>query len=134
MKVKPQMDEENKFGRVWVEKVFRGKNYGVSEISKVVYKWDYHLIDKCDEAQYPAAVENNEISQEVKILPQFVPMPPMLKYLAEREGHPTTELQLNINKNRSGNTRIAKDGETPNVEVTLGLGTPASPQLYEGVL
>ncbi|CAL4173681.1 unnamed protein product, partial [Meganyctiphanes norvegica] len=72
---------ENKFGRVWVEKVFRGKNYGVQEISKVAYKWDYHLIDKFNEKNYIEAMENIQINQEERILPQSVPMPPMLKYI-----------------------------------------------------
>lgn len=53
---------------------------------------------------------------------------------AEREGHSATTLKVNMNASKYNNSRIAKDGETPNVNLSIGLGSPASPELYEGVL
>lgn len=53
---------------------------------------------------------------------------------AEREGHSATTLKVNMNASKYNNCRIAKDGETPNVNLSIGLGSPASPELYEGVL
>lgn len=43
-------------------------------------------------------------------------------------------LPLNYKKKKEKLTRIAKEGETPNVEMSSGLGKPASPGLYENVL
>lgn len=56
-----------------------------------------------------------------------------LQLLAEREGHEKTELTTETNAN-VGNARVAEEGEEPTVEISIGLGTPVSPQLYKGLL
>lgn len=129
---RPHMDEDNMKGKILVEQVFRGKNYGVIDISRVAYKTDFRLIHKHEEAKYLQAYENCT-PPETKIFPPTVEMPPLLKILAEREGHPSKILKLRIGNNHSL-CRIAKDGEKPTVDISIGLGTPLSPQLYEGLL
>lgn len=46
-----------------------------------------------------------------------------------------TDFTMPITYNHSPNRvkRVAKDGEKPTVQFTMGLGTPVSPSLYEGV-
>lgn len=56
-----------------------------------------------------------------------------LQLLAEREGHEKTVLTMETH-NEDGNSRVAEEGEEPNVEITVGLGTPVSPQLYKGLI
>ncbi|XP_045620166.1 uncharacterized protein mRpS34 [Procambarus clarkii] len=128
---RPHMDEDNMRGKILVEKVFRGKYCGVVDISKAAYKTDFRLIHKHDEAKYLQAQEKVTHAEQ-KILPNTLEMPPLLKIVAEREGHASNVLQLRLSNN--GRARLAQDGEEPTVKLSLGLGTPLSPQLYEGVL
>ncbi|XP_042892082.1 uncharacterized protein LOC122266406 [Penaeus japonicus] len=130
---RPHMDEDNMRGKVTAEQIFRGKNMGTVDLSKVSYKTDFRLIHKHEEAKYSQRVEGS-LPRDVKIYPQTMDMPPLLKMLAEREGHSATTLKVNLNTRKRNISRIAKEGETPNVSLTIGLGTPASPELYEGVL
>lgn len=46
-----------------------------------------------------------------------------------------TDFTMPVRYNHSPNrvNRIAKGDEKPTVQFTMGLGTPASPSLYEGV-
>lgn len=53
--------------------------------------------------------------------------------MAEREGHEKTVLTTETIV-KEGNSRVAEEGEEPNVEITIGLGTPVSPQLYKGLI
>ncbi|XP_066951226.1 small ribosomal subunit protein mS34 isoform X1 [Macrobrachium rosenbergii] len=128
---RPYMDEDNIKGKVLVERVFRGVNEGVVDLSKSAYKTDFKLIHKHEEHRYLEALKNCK-PKEAKILPQTIELPPLLKIIAERENHECKELKLVVNNTRT--YRLAEDGETPNVNITLGLQTPASPELYEGVL
>ncbi|XP_027231581.1 uncharacterized protein mRpS34 [Penaeus vannamei] len=130
---RPHMDEDNMRGKVLAEQIFRGKNMGIVNLSKTSYKTDFRLIHKHEEAKYLQKAEES-IPCDVKIFPQTMEMPPLLKMFAEREGHSATTLKVNMNASKYNNSRIAKDGETPNVNLSIGLGSPASPELYEGVL
>ncbi|KAK7081255.1 Mitochondrial ribosomal protein, S34 [Halocaridina rubra] len=127
----PFKDEDNMKGHVLVERVFRGVNMGVVDLSRTAFKMDYKLVPKHEEYKYIQAAEES-CPPEVKILPETMEMPPLLKILAERENHEYKRLKVSVKK--TGTYRIAKEGETPTVELSLGLGTPASLQLYEGVL
>ncbi|XP_042232403.1 uncharacterized protein LOC121873151 [Homarus americanus] len=127
---RPHMGEDNMKGKILVEKVFRGKNCGVVNMSKVAYKTDFRLIHKIEEAKYLQSYENFT-PPEQKIFPQTMEMPPLLKIVAEREGHASNVLRLTMCRN-SG--RIAKDGEESTAELCVGLDTPLSPQLYKGVI
>ena len=53
--------------------------------------------------------------------------------VAERDGHANKELRLVLSKTLK-TCRVAEEGETPTHWIDTGLGTPASPELYEGVL
>ncbi|KAK3861704.1 hypothetical protein Pcinc_032363 [Petrolisthes cinctipes] len=129
---RPHKDEDNMNGKVLVEKIFRGKNYGVIDISESAYKTDYRLIHKHEEAKYLHALETCP-PRQINILPRTVEMPPLLKMVAEREGHERTVLTMETSKNPC-NARLAEEGEEPNVKISPGLGTPVSPQLYKGVI
>ncbi|XP_068206961.1 small ribosomal subunit protein mS34 [Palaemon carinicauda] len=128
---RPYRDEDNLRGKVLVERVFRGVNMGVVDISKSAYKTDFKLIHKHEEHKYLEALKNFK-PPEVKILPQTMEMPPLLKIIAERENHECKEMKLVINNTRT--YKLAEDGETPTVKISLQLENPASPELYEGVL
>lgn len=128
---RPHMDEDNTKGKVLVERVFRGVNKGVGDVSKIAYKTEFQLVPKHHEYKYILAAKECK-EPEVKLLPPTMEMPPLLKILAERDHHESKDLKLVIQKTRT--YRLAEDGETPTVELHLGLGSPASPQLYEGVL
>ncbi|XP_037784309.1 uncharacterized protein LOC119580304 [Penaeus monodon] len=130
---RPHMDEDNMRGRVTAEQIFRGKNMGIVDISKASYKTDFRLIHKHEEAKYLQKAKESSPC-DVRIFPQTMDMPPLLKLFAEREGHSATTLKVNLNSKKHNNCRIAKDGETPNVSLSIALGSPASPELYEGVL
>lgn len=65
-------------GKILVEQVFRGKNYGVVDISRTAYKTDFRLIHKHEEAKYLEAYENCT-PPPVKIFPPTIDMPPLLK-------------------------------------------------------
>ncbi|XP_069953721.1 small ribosomal subunit protein mS34 isoform X2 [Cherax quadricarinatus] len=129
----PHKDEDNMRGKILVERVFRGKNCGVANISKAAYKTDFRLIHKHEEAKYLEAYQRCvNTSRERKIFPRTMEMPPLLKFVAKREGHASDVLQIKM-ANKNNNSRVAEEGEEPNVEVSIGLTTPHSPQLYEGV-
>ena len=53
--------------------------------------------------------------------------------VAERDGHAARDLKVKLGRNIKG-CRVAKEGEVATRKLSLGLGTPASPELYEGVI
>lgn len=129
---RPHMDEDNMKGEVLVEKVFRGIHCGVVNMSKVAYKPDFRLVHKHEEAQYIQAFRNHKQTPAEVVAPTM-DMPPLLKMVAERDGHAATELQVKVGRVIKG-CRVAEDGEVPTRRLSIGLGTPASPELYEGVI
>lgn len=107
------------------------------EICSASYKKDYRLLAKHEEASY---CKYDGPLLEQKILPRTVEFPPLLKELIIRDkianGEQLTEelrLPLKYKNDRENLARVAKDNEKPTVEVTVGLGTPISPNLYKGV-
>lgn len=129
---RPHMDEDNMKGEVLVEKVFRGVHYGVINMSKVAYKPDFRLVHRHEEARYIEAFRNHKPA-DVDIVSPVMDMPPFLKMVAERDGHAARELKLKIGSKIKG-CRVAEEGEVPTKKFASGLGTPASPELYEGVI
>lgn len=122
---------------VYVERVFRGKKYPDTLIMRASYKTDYRLVPKEEEVKY---CEIAETKKDEKIFPRIMTFPPLMRELILREAkaadkelkeEPQMEIKYRISVNN--HTRIAEEGETPNVEFTIGLGTPASPSLYKGI-
>ncbi|XP_013190588.1 uncharacterized protein LOC106134981 [Amyelois transitella] len=140
VKVETCPDEERRRVRVWVEKTFRGhKLPNLTEIYRTSYKPDYKLIPKNEEAKLFAKLDKKHYFPDV-VLPRTVEMPPLMKkFIAkdyEKKGlEPLKEFVMPLRYNHSPNRvhRIANPGEKPTVEITMRLGNPASPSLYEGV-
>lgn len=114
---------------MWVEQTFRGRKLpNLVEILSTSYKPDYQLIPKNKEAEICRPYD----AEEFKILPQTIEFPPLLRELVAKEtGQTNPQLKMKINFSPRKFVRVAKDGEKPNVEVSMGLGTPASPNLYK---
>lgn len=125
----PQGDRKVK---VWVEKTFRGRTLEKPvEICSTSYKADYLLVPKEQEATVCRPL-GEPIAE--RILPQTVDMPPLLREFVEREtGQRNPQLPIIIKPNREKIARLARDGETPNVSVSMDLGKPISPRLYKGL-
>lgn len=114
-----------------VERVFRGyKCEKPVEVYSTSYKADYRLLSKKEEKDYC-----QEIQKDFKILPQFIDFPPLLKEFLVKEGQKDPKMKLIQKSERNKFSRIAKEGEKPNIEVPIGLGTPAekSMSLYESL-
>ncbi|XP_044752327.1 28S ribosomal protein S34, mitochondrial [Coccinella septempunctata] len=132
---KPSMDERRKV-KVYIDEVFRGNKCPEhSMINLASYKADYKLIPKDEEANY---IDNKALA--TRIVPRTVELPPLLKELVIREnlanGDPAekdNEVEVAYVQGPYARYRIAKEGEKPDFEITMGLGTPASPSLYEGI-
>ncbi|XP_050692550.1 28S ribosomal protein S34, mitochondrial-like [Eriocheir sinensis] len=129
---RPHMDEDNLKGSVLVERIFRGRHDGVVDISKVAYKPDFRLVHRHEEARYIEAYKNYK-PEEVRLINPVLEMPPLLKLVAERDGHAAKELKVRLCRTAK-NCRLAKEGETPTETFSIGLGKPANPDLYEGIL
>lgn len=103
------------------------------EIYSTSYKPDYELVDKEDEHKYlqnPAKITE-------KILSNQVEFPPLLRELITDETgqqNPMMKVHFKLTDNKF--VRLAKEGEQPNIQVTMSLGQPApvAQKLYEGVL
>lgn len=101
------------------------------------YKADFQLIPKDEEYKFVSTSET--VKQEERIFPEYIDFPPLLKRLVLRDKTSRGEtvddikLKLKINTNRDNRARIAESGEKPNVEISMGLGKPASPDLYNGL-
>ncbi|CAB3251454.1 unnamed protein product [Arctia plantaginis] len=140
VKVETCPDEERRRVRVWVEKTFRGKKLpNITEIYRTSYKPDYKLIPKNEEAKLLATVDKVHDYSNV-VLPKIIEMPPLMKKFITKDHEKKgleimTDFTMPIRYNRSPNRvkRIAKGDEKPTVQFSMGLGTPASPSLYEGI-
>ncbi|KAG0723393.1 28S ribosomal protein S34, mitochondrial [Chionoecetes opilio] len=128
----PHANEDNRKGRALLERVFRGRHEGVVDISKVSYKADFRLIHKHEEAAYIEAYKNCK-TPDITLISPVVEMPPLLKMVAERDGHAAKDLKIKLHKTAK-TCRLAQEGEVPTKVYNMGLGTPVSPALYEGVI
>lgn len=117
--------------KVFVEKTFRGRTLPkLVGIHSTSYKTDYQLIPKNKEAEMCRPCEQPEF----KILPQTIEFPPLLReFIIKETGQHNPQLKVKIQRGREKVVRIAKDGETPNIDLSMGLGTPASPNLYKNL-
>ena len=68
------------YGRVWVEKVFRGRSFGEFELSTIAYKNYYKLVPKDEEESYiKKTLAAEEVDKIRKPIPEFIDFPPLLK-------------------------------------------------------
>lgn len=119
-----------------VEKTFRGvKSAKLITISAASYKPDYKLLSKEEEAEYCKVSENVE---KEKIIAPTLDLPPLMKEMLKREyeskGRSLSELPripVVLKGSYNSNYRCAKEGETPNVQLTYGIGKTIAPRLYE---
>ena len=122
---------------VLTEKVFRGrKATNLVQLDSSSYKTDYLLIPKEDEERFCRAYT----PPPQRILPRTMEFPPLMKEIFKRqmkaEGKPVTEPRLTVKYNLTNNlelSRIAEEGEIPDFEIQIGLGTPVSPNLYKNI-
>ncbi|XP_045462365.1 28S ribosomal protein S34, mitochondrial [Harmonia axyridis] len=131
----PSMDVRRKV-KVYIDETFRGNKLREhSVINLASYKADYVLVPKDEEYKY-----NDDAAAKIRIVPRTVELPPLLKELVKRENLANGEPADKDNKVKVAyvtgpyaNYRVAEEGEKPDFEITMGLGTPASPSLYEGI-
>lgn len=117
--------------RVFVEKTFRGRTLPkLVEIYGASYKTDYQLVPKSEESEVCRPWKEPEI----KILPQTIEFPPLLReFIVKETGQQNPQLKIKIKPAREKLVRVAEDGETPNTEISMSLGKPASPNLYKHI-
>lgn len=122
---------------MYVEKVFRGQKFPDTLIMRASYKADYRLVPKDEEAKY---CDIAVVKKEERVFPRTTVFPPLMRELILREAKASgaelkeePKLLLKYQTGVNNHIRIAEEGETPNVEFGVGLGTPASPSLYEGI-
>ncbi|XP_055627805.1 uncharacterized protein LOC129769509 [Toxorhynchites rutilus septentrionalis] len=127
VKVEALPNEETRKVKITVEKTFRGRKFPkLVEINSVSYKADYRLLHKHEEQGYCRTLE-----QEEKIIPREIDMPPLLRdFIAKETGKSNPKLEIRIKPGHNNVYRLAKEGESPNVELSMGIGKPASPSLY----
>lgn len=115
--------------KVLVEKTFRGRTLPqLVEIYSTSYKTDYQLIAKNKESEVCRPWKEPEF----KILPQTIEFPPLYRdFIMKETGQQNPQLKVRVKRGREKLVRVAKDGEMPNVEISMSLGTPASPNLYK---
>uniref|UniRef100_A0A0K8TRT1 Putative mitochondrial ribosomal protein s34 n=1 Tax=Tabanus bromius TaxID=304241 RepID=A0A0K8TRT1_TABBR len=123
--------EGDRLVKVVVEKTFRGRTLPKPVvICSTSYKADYRLLPKNEETEYCKGA--SKVAE--KILPRTIDLPPLLKeFISEETGNPNPTMKFHFKSGREKLSRLARDGEKPNVEVTMGLGTPLSKKLYENV-
>lgn len=121
-----------------VENTFRGKtDVEPVTILKTSYKTDYRLIPKDEEAEYCKLKQPIDTSE--KIFPRTTDFPPILKELIIRESVAKGEiigdpkLEIVYNAKCIAKYRLAKEGETPTVPITNGLGIPFSLKMYKNI-
>lgn len=116
---------------ILAERVFRGrKDKKIVQIDSASYKADYQLIPKDQEYKFKPI----EVQQEV-IMPRTTNFPPLLREIILRKLKAKgveEEPEMLLHYNDYGNKlyRVAKEGETPTVNITLGHGKTVSPSLY----
>lgn len=123
----------NRKTKVWVEKVFRGRLYEKPVvIESVSYKYDYRLLSKKEEKDYCQVIEK-QANSKVLIAPTM-DMPPLFRELISREkGIENPQMPVKIRNTDNKNYRIAQEGETPTLKLTIDIGKPVSPSLFKGI-
>ncbi|XP_046736600.1 28S ribosomal protein S34, mitochondrial [Diprion similis] len=137
LKVEAMPYEEPRKVTVCVERTFRGIKYNEPEYIKgASYKSDYQLIPKDQEAAYCKI----EQTRPTAILARTCDFPPLYKEMLIRKmkakGTPITEEpKLEIQHKTSPNklARVAEEGETPTVNMTIDIGPTRAPRLYENI-
>ncbi|XP_054734249.1 uncharacterized protein LOC129241772 [Anastrepha obliqua] len=117
---------------VTVEKTWRGVvSPNPVTIYRTSYKPDYELIPKEDEPKYI----NNTKKVTEKLLADKIEFPPLFReYIRQETGIQEPTMKVHHKKTHNKIVRLVSEGEKPTIECTMGLGTPASPKLYEGLL
>ncbi|XP_055531268.1 uncharacterized protein LOC129722070 [Wyeomyia smithii] len=130
LKVEALPNEETRKVKVTVEKTFRGRTYPKpAVIESVSYKADYRLLHKHEEESYCRV----NTPQDEKVIPLEIDMPPLLREFVKKEtGKTNPKIAIKLKPGYNNHYRLARDNEEANVEVTMGIGKPASPSLYAG--
>lgn len=115
-----------------MDKVFRGQRFEKPIwIFTASYKGDYRLLPKKEEASYCKLADRKE-----RIIAPYMELPPLLKEFVMKEtGRSDVKMKVTHKEKIYGNSRLAKEGETPNVQVSIGIGEPhpTAASLYEGL-
>lgn len=115
-----------------MEKVFRGKKYeNPVSIEMSSHKPDFKLLSKKEEAEYCKLCDREE-----RIIAPYMDLPPLLREFVEKEtGRKDIKMKVHHKESMFNNSRLAKEGEKPNVEISIGLGKPhpKGVWLYEGI-
>ncbi|XP_067648411.1 small ribosomal subunit protein mS34-like [Eurosta solidaginis] len=116
---------------VTVEKVWRGVvSPKPVTIYRTSYKPDYELVPKEEESKYL----NNTKKVSEQILATEVEFPPLFReFIRQETGVEEPKMKVHYKLTPNKRVRLAKEGEKPTIKCTMGLGTPASPKLYEGI-
>lgn len=100
------------------------------EIFSASYKADYRLIPRELESTY---CKTTPVIEE-RILPRTIEFPPLLReFIVKETGNTAPILNVKLTVNREKIARLAKEGETPNMHITMNVGKPCSPRLYKGL-
>jgi len=95
LRVRPEMDPDNRHGTVTVRKVWRGQEIaGEFALSRTTARTDYQLIPRHEEAQF-CQLSPERAAQAVRLLPASLPKPPLLLQL-ERQWHASSEVSATM--------------------------------------
>ncbi|KAK4022400.1 uncharacterized protein LOC116919017 [Daphnia magna] len=132
IRAEPLMDEENLFGRVLVEKVFRGRHYGEYDLSKTAYKNDFKLVPRDEEEFYLSrTMKAEELEKLKKSLPEFIQFPPLLKeMISKQENNPNPLLKAVYNLGPNNSTVFIQPGAVCN---KTKIENSKAPHLYENL-
>lgn len=115
-----------------METFFRGrKPTGLTCISSVTYKPDFQLLSKKEEAEFC-----KEVQVEEKLIGRTMELPPLLKeFIVKETGQKEPKMRVILKDAKNKSYRLAKEGETPNVQPVIGVGIPhpTGVSLYEGL-
>lgn len=118
-KVEPQMDPENKWGYVWTESVFRGRKFPELEKLDSTFLPDFQLIPKDDEHTF---LENKSVMAG-NILPPDMEFPPLMSEILRIDKNLPKDkpprLPLTFKDSYANASRVAAEGETPTIDITL---------------
>lgn len=115
-----------------MQKVFRGHIFEKPIwVSVASYKTDYRLLSKKEEAEY---CKTKPIP--IKLIAPHMDLPPLLKEFVMKEtGNGNPKMKVHMKEKIFTFSRLAKEGETPDIELEMGLGKPhpKGVSLYEGL-
>lgn len=118
--------------KVTVERVFRGKKFDKPFVLEAAtYKADYRLLSKKEEADYCKSSVREE-----KIIAPYMELPPLLREFVEKEtGRKDVKMKVHHKGSIMTPARLAKEGEKPNIVISIGLGKPhpTGLSLYDGI-